>query len=286
MSQPTHGTLHHVELWVLDLRRALASLGRLLEALGYTLLQGWDAGRSWRRTALHRPPGERRRLRGHPDHGPRQATAASEGGPLRPSRNCPLWRRTTRRVGDDRTATMTKPKTNYPRGCRDDDSDAAGAAGQVELSLRGRDDSRSRTVKSKRAGLPPRVQGRQAGGRAVLLHRRTTPAGAGTTTLSASSPSPWPDYPRGCGDDQAATSRAARSVGLPPRVRGRLQTPPEQRIPAGTTPAGAGTTWRRVVSESCPGDYPRGCGDDSSATPVPGSRAGLPPRVRGRRGRW
>ncbi|MDR3082176.1 MAG: VOC family protein [Streptomyces sp.] len=48
MSRPTHGTLHHVELWVPDLDRALASLGWLLEALGHTPFQSWDAGRSWR----------------------------------------------------------------------------------------------------------------------------------------------------------------------------------------------------------------------------------------------
>jgi hypothetical protein len=48
MSQPTHGTLHHVELWVPNLHRAIASLGWLLETLRYTSLQSWDAGRSWR----------------------------------------------------------------------------------------------------------------------------------------------------------------------------------------------------------------------------------------------
>ncbi|MFE3496083.1 VOC family protein [Streptomyces sp. NPDC059175] len=48
MSRPTHGTLHHVELWVPDLQRALASLGWLLEALGYAPFQDWEAGRSWR----------------------------------------------------------------------------------------------------------------------------------------------------------------------------------------------------------------------------------------------
>lgn len=48
MNRPTHGTLHHVELWVPDLDRALASLGRLLETLGYALFQSWDGGRSWR----------------------------------------------------------------------------------------------------------------------------------------------------------------------------------------------------------------------------------------------
>ncbi|MGV9640607.1 VOC family protein [Streptomyces sp. NPDC003333] len=47
MSRPTHGSLHHVEIWVPDLDRALASLGWLLETLGYTVSQSWDAGRSW-----------------------------------------------------------------------------------------------------------------------------------------------------------------------------------------------------------------------------------------------
>ncbi|MFJ6073607.1 VOC family protein [Streptomyces sp. NPDC093065] len=48
MSRPAHGTLHHVELWVADLHRALASLGWLLQALGYAVHQDWDRGRSWR----------------------------------------------------------------------------------------------------------------------------------------------------------------------------------------------------------------------------------------------
>ncbi|MER5436192.1 VOC family protein [Streptomyces sp. NPDC002588] len=48
MIRPLHGALHHVELWVPDLDRALASLGWLLEALGYDLSQSWDRGRSWR----------------------------------------------------------------------------------------------------------------------------------------------------------------------------------------------------------------------------------------------
>lgn len=48
MSRPAQGTLHHVELWVPDLDRAVASLGWLLEALGYALFQNWDGGRSWR----------------------------------------------------------------------------------------------------------------------------------------------------------------------------------------------------------------------------------------------
>ncbi|MGW0811022.1 VOC family protein [Nonomuraea sp. NPDC002799] len=42
------GTLHHVELWVPDLRRAARSWEWLLGALGYEPYQEWSAGRSWR----------------------------------------------------------------------------------------------------------------------------------------------------------------------------------------------------------------------------------------------
>ncbi len=42
------GTLHHVELWVPDHERAVATLGRLLQSLGYTRFQSWDGGSSWR----------------------------------------------------------------------------------------------------------------------------------------------------------------------------------------------------------------------------------------------
>jgi catechol 2,3-dioxygenase-like lactoylglutathione lyase family enzyme len=42
------GTLHHVEVWVPDLQRAIASWGWLLEQLGYELFQDWPDGRSWR----------------------------------------------------------------------------------------------------------------------------------------------------------------------------------------------------------------------------------------------
>lgn len=41
------GMLHHVEVWVPDLGRAVASFGWLLEAMGYELHQAWERGRSW-----------------------------------------------------------------------------------------------------------------------------------------------------------------------------------------------------------------------------------------------
>jgi catechol 2,3-dioxygenase-like lactoylglutathione lyase family enzyme len=48
MSQPTPGTLHHVELWMPDLARGVTQWGWLLGELGYTQFQDWPDGRSWR----------------------------------------------------------------------------------------------------------------------------------------------------------------------------------------------------------------------------------------------
>jgi catechol 2,3-dioxygenase-like lactoylglutathione lyase family enzyme len=48
-SAAVHGTLHHVELWVPDLSRAVRSFGWLLGELGYQQYQDWPDGRSWRR---------------------------------------------------------------------------------------------------------------------------------------------------------------------------------------------------------------------------------------------
>ncbi|MFJ3841836.1 VOC family protein [Streptomyces sp. NPDC090054] len=45
---PTPGTLHHVEIWVPDLTRAIADWAWLLEDLGYALHQSWEVGRSWK----------------------------------------------------------------------------------------------------------------------------------------------------------------------------------------------------------------------------------------------
>jgi catechol 2,3-dioxygenase-like lactoylglutathione lyase family enzyme len=47
-AEPVTGTLHHVEVWVPDLGRAVDSWGWLLGRLGYREYQHWPAGRSWR----------------------------------------------------------------------------------------------------------------------------------------------------------------------------------------------------------------------------------------------
>src|ERR1700744_4135073 len=42
------GLIHHLEVWVPDLDRAVASWGWLLDELGYKPFGDWPGGRSWR----------------------------------------------------------------------------------------------------------------------------------------------------------------------------------------------------------------------------------------------
>jgi catechol 2,3-dioxygenase-like lactoylglutathione lyase family enzyme len=44
---PATGMINHIEFWVPDLDRAVASFGWLLTSMGYRLYQDWPAGRSW-----------------------------------------------------------------------------------------------------------------------------------------------------------------------------------------------------------------------------------------------
>lgn len=48
MTPAQTGSLHHVELWVPDIDRAVQHWGWLLTALGYQAFQDWPGGRSWK----------------------------------------------------------------------------------------------------------------------------------------------------------------------------------------------------------------------------------------------
>jgi catechol 2,3-dioxygenase-like lactoylglutathione lyase family enzyme len=52
-AHPVPGQLHHVELWVPDLARAVRGFGWLLGELGYQPYQDWPEGRSWRLGATY-----------------------------------------------------------------------------------------------------------------------------------------------------------------------------------------------------------------------------------------
>lgn len=47
MNDKSEGALHHIELWVPDLKRATTEWGWILSALGYATYQTWPHGFSW-----------------------------------------------------------------------------------------------------------------------------------------------------------------------------------------------------------------------------------------------
>ena len=131
-------------------------------------------------------------------------------------------------------------------------------------------------------GRPPRARGR--------LHRRhghgcrlgTTPACAGTTARRHAFLRTAADDPRVRGDDVRYAINTARTLGRPPRARGRPVGVGLRWLHRGTTPACAGTTsWGGLRFEQV-GDDPRVRGDDHSRRRACRSLRGRPPRARGR----
>lgn len=53
MSGDAVGLLHHVEVWVPDIDRAVDEWGWLLTVLGYQPFQDWPGGGSWRRSTTY-----------------------------------------------------------------------------------------------------------------------------------------------------------------------------------------------------------------------------------------
>ena len=49
MNDDSKGALHHIELWVPNLKRAKDEWGWILSRLGYEKYQNWSSGISWRR---------------------------------------------------------------------------------------------------------------------------------------------------------------------------------------------------------------------------------------------
>ncbi|MFE5836357.1 VOC family protein [Arthrobacter sp. NPDC056493] len=53
MNDDSKGDLHHIELWVPNLRRAKVEWGWILSSLGYEINQNWGSGVSWRLGATY-----------------------------------------------------------------------------------------------------------------------------------------------------------------------------------------------------------------------------------------
>ena len=71
---------------------------------------------------------------------------------------------------------------------------------------------------------------------------RITPAGAGKTAAHGPDPARDEDHPRRCGENVPVLGIAAKLLGSPPQVRGKLLKSAENLLTNRITPAGAGKT--------------------------------------------
>ena len=70
------------------------------------------------------------------------------------------------------------------------------------------------------------------------------------------------DHPRVCGENCRLTNRRPRSIGSPPRMRGKLPDFGGFPDEPGITPAYAGKTYRSRRRDYAAEDHPRVCGEN------------------------
>ena len=107
--------------------------------------------------------------------------------------------------------------------------------------VRGEDDAIDR-ISSANTGTPPRARGRLGKSRHADEMNGNTPACAGkTSTLTCRRTNSW-EHPRVRGEDPIVPPFTTKSVGTPPRARGRRNHPKIRIGLYGNTPACAGKT--------------------------------------------
>ena len=133
-----------------------------------------------------------------------------------------------------------------------------------------------------RLGSPPRVRGKADAAAHWLLAQGITPAYAGKRQgMTSSVHHPW-DHPRVCGEKINRFTADYLMKGSPPRVRGKATNAGSSGRAAGITPAYAGKSCRAVRSRWRARDHPRVCREKYGRFDRRCSRAGSPPRVRGK----
>ena len=110
-------------------------------------------------------------------------------------------------------------------------------------------------------GSPPRMRGERPIGQARLRQARITPAYAGRTCTSRSTPTRTPDHPRVCGENDSWWASAQSRHWITPAYAGR------------TVP----TRSRSLMSR----DHPRVCGENHPDQLLDRLDDGSPPRMRG-----
>ena len=132
------------------------------------------------------------------------------------------------------------------------------------------------------SGSPPRMRGKGAVVRRAAGRSGITPAHAGKSLQYSSQNSLARDHPRACGEKNFFAISKHLHEGSPPRMRGKVRTSPGEGGGIGITPAHAGKSIGKNVTEASTEDHPRACGEKSSALSTTTSFRGSPPRMRGK----
>ena len=121
--------------------------------------------------------------------------------------------------------------------------------------------TRTRCLGCARRGSSPRMRGAQRARVNPQALPGIIPAYAGSTSQSRGCRACTSDHPRVCGEHGPATSRAPRSAGSSPRMRGAREVHDLLVGQVGIIPAYAGSTWPRRTGAGRHWDHPRVCGE-------------------------
>ena len=110
-------------------------------------------------------------------------------------------------------------------------------------------------------GSPPHVRGKDRLWQKRFHEVGITPACAGKRRAQDRQDPPRGDHPRMCGEKWLKRKTAAKFIGSPPHVRGKVKLVPERGVTLGITPACAGKSRIRPRTAAAFGDHPRMCGE-------------------------
>ena len=131
-------------------------------------------------------------------------------------------------------------------------------------------------------GSPPRVRGKGIK-RGCHSHQcGITPACAGKRRLRRRFSTLPQDHPRVCGEKNCGSKLAFRTMGSPPRMRGKAEPDCMGTLEGGITPAYAGKRSLPLMQASSSQDHPRVCGEKRSISIFSRQALGSPPRMRGK----
>ena len=131
-------------------------------------------------------------------------------------------------------------------------------------------------------GSPPRVRGKALHFNPHRTGFGITPAYAGKRIKLRKRHSICRDHPRVCGEKDKAAEKAQHLRGSPPRVRGKVRHAHYSTTLVGITPACAGKSNMIFLRQHVRKDHPRVCGEKLMTAECAISKAGSPPRMRGK----